>query len=97
MRQAPAIELSQAQRKRMERIAASSTASVRHARRAAIVLQAALGKTNTQIAANLGVGRVQVGRWRSRYAEGGWQALMQDLPRGGRPKRIDVQQIVTLA
>jgi len=35
-------------------------------------------------------------RWRHRYAQGGLEAIQQDLPRGGRTRQIDVQQIVRL-
>ena len=77
-------------------MANSSTVSVREARRAAIVLLAAQGLTNHQIADQLGVGRVQVGRWRTRYAEGGLAAIVQDRPRGGRPSQVDAQEIVRL-
>jgi len=44
----------------------------------------------------LSVGRVQVGRWRTRYAEGGWAAMGQDRPRGGRPRQVDTEEIVRL-
>lgn len=96
MRVAPVIELSAEESKRLKRIASSSTVSVREARRAAIVLLAAEGMTNQEIAEQLGVGRVQVGRWRTRYAEGGLAAIVQDLPRGGRPREVDAQEIVRL-
>jgi transposase len=64
------------------------------ARRAQIVLLAADGLENRQIAAQVGVGRVQVSRWRDRYADGGLAAIEQDLPRGGRPTEIDAAEIV---
>jgi transposase len=69
---------------------------VRLARRAKLILLAAQGLDNQVIAAQLGVGRVQVGRWRTRYAEGGLQAIEKDLPRGGRKPRVDHQKIVEL-
>lgn len=96
MRRAPVIELDNEMEQQLVRIARSNTASVREARRAAIVLHAAQGHTNEEIAEALGIGRVQVGRWRRRYAEGGWDAICQDRPRGGRPVRIDAQEIVRL-
>lgn len=96
MRRAAIITLDDEETKRLKRIANSNTASVREARRAAIVLLAAEGRDNHDIAAELGVGRVQVGRWRTRYADGGWAAVSQDQPRGGRPERIDAEEIVRL-
>lgn len=57
---------------------------------------AAQGKTNQEIAEELGVGRVQIGRWRQRYVDGGWNAIACDHPRGGRPSQIDAQEIIRL-
>jgi transposase len=37
---------------------------------------------------------VQVGRWRERYAQGGLAAIEHDLPRGGRPPKVDAAEIV---
>jgi transposase len=42
------------------------------------------------------VGRVQVGRWRDRFAQGGLAAIEADLPRSGRKPRIDAAEIVRL-
>jgi transposase len=94
MRVARAIQLSSVERSELRRLARSATTSVRLARRAKIVLLAADGWENQHIAAEVGVGRVQVSRWRDRYAEGGLEAIEQDLPRGGRPAKIDATEIV---
>lgn len=96
MRVAPVIDLSPEENKRLKRMVNSSTVSVREARRAAIVLLAADGLTNQEIAEHLQVGRVQVGRWRTRYAEGGLAAIVRDRPRGGRRRQVDAQEIVRL-
>ena len=96
MRKAPVIELSSEERSQLMRLARSKTTSVRLARRAQIVLGAADGLDNETIAAQVGAGRVQVGRWRTRYAEGGLAAIEQDLPRGGRPVKVDAARIVRL-
>jgi transposase len=94
MRVARAIQLSSVERSELQRLARSATTSVRLARRAKMVLLAAEGWENREIAAEIGVGRVQVARWRDRYAEGGLEAIEQDLPRGGRPAEIDAAEIV---
>ena len=94
MRMAPPIVLTAEQEKALTKLARSSTTSVRLAHRARIVLLAAAGHDNTRIAEELGVGRVQVGRWRKRYAEGGLSAIAQDLPRGGRKPKVDAAQVV---
>ena len=94
MRKASTIELTSEQRRQLERWARSNTAEVRLARRALIILRAAEGLDNHTIAAELGIGRIQVGRWRERFAQGGIEAIESDLPRSGRKARVDVAQIV---
>jgi len=96
MRIAPKIVLTAAEEKALIKLSRSNTTSVRLARRAKIVLLAARGKDNQQIAEELGVGRVQVGRWRERYADAGLAGIEQDLPRGGRKPTVDAQAIVRL-
>lgn len=94
MRVALTIRLSAEEEQQLNRLARSNTASVRLARRARIVLLAAKGLENREIAARLDIGRVQVGRWRERYAQGGLAAIKQDLPRGGRRPKVDSAEIV---
>ena len=89
MRKATVIELDDAQREKLLTLAHSNTAEVRLARRAGIVLLAADELDNETISEMLNVGRVQVGRWRSRYGAGGFAAIEKDLPRGGRKPKID--------
>jgi transposase len=96
MRTAAEIVLTAGEEKALTRLSRSNTSSVRLARRARIVLLAWHGKDNTQIAAELGVGRIQVGRWRERYAKDGMAAIERDLPRGGRRPTVDAPQIVHL-
>ena len=94
MRHAATIKLNKAEEAVLSRMARSNTASVREARRAQIVLLAAAGKDNTEIAAAIGVGRVQVGRWRERYVGGGLAAIQRDRPRGGRKPTVDAADVV---
>ncbi len=96
MRKATAIELGGAQREKLLKLAHSNTTEVRLARRAGIVLLAADGFDNETIGEMLDVGRVQVGRWRARYATSGVEGIEQDLPRGGRKPKIDAAEIVRL-
>ena len=63
------------------------------AQRARIVLLAAEGVSNTEIASRVGVSRPTVVQWRARYAQGGVAALA-DRARPGRPRRVDQAQIV---
>jgi transposase len=94
MRVASTIQLSPEEEQNLTRLSRSNTVSVRLARRARIVLLAAAGLENQAIAAQLNIGRVQVGRWRERYAQGGMAAIERDLPRGGRKSKVDVAEIV---
>jgi transposase/DNA-binding transcriptional ArsR family regulator len=63
------------------------------AQRARIVLLAAEGVSNTEIATRVGVSRPTVLHWRGRYAEGGLVAL-EDRKRPGRPRRVDEAEVV---
>jgi hypothetical protein len=72
MRTASKVGLTEAQRQHLQWVK-SSMVSVRLARRAQIVLLAAKAKgmDNEKIALELEIGRIQVGRWRKRFVEGG--------------------------
>ena len=96
MRVASAIELTEEQVAELTRLVRSKRTSVRLAERAQIVLLAAQGLTNKDIAEQLGVGRVQVARWRQRHLESGLQGIERDLPRGAPPLKVDVAKLVEL-
>ena len=96
LRVAQTIELTDEQRSELTRLARSKLTSVRLAQRAQIVLLAAQGLQNKDIAGQLCIGRVQVARWRQRYQEGGLQGIERDLPRGAPPVKVDVAQLVAL-
>lgn len=88
MRRVPALRLHEGDRARLETLARMSTAPAGLVRRARIVLLAADGVSNTEIAAALRVSRPTVLKWRVRYEESGMAAL-GDLPRPGRPSTVD--------
>jgi transposase len=96
MRVAPTIELTTAQERELTRLVRSKRTSVRLAQRARIVLLAAKGAQNKEIAQRLGIGRVQVSRWRERYLQAGFQGIERDLPRGAPPVKVDVVKLVEL-
>ncbi len=96
MRVAPKIVLSDEERAELTRLVRSKLASVRLAQRARIVLRAADGMQNQDIAEDLGVGRVQVSRWRERYAQSRRAGIERDLPRGAPPAKVDAARLVEL-
>ena len=96
MRVAPAISLTDEQKRELTQLARSKRTSVRLAQRAQIVLLAAQGLQNKDIAEHLGIGRVQVARWRERYLESGLGGIERDLPRGAPPVKVDVAKLVEL-
>ena len=96
MRVAKAVALSEVERMRLVRLAQSERTEVRVARRASIVLLCADGLDNKTVGEILGVDRIQVGRWRERYAASGLDAITRDQPRGGRKPVIDAAEIVRM-
>ena len=65
------------------------------ATRARIVLLAADGTPNVEIAELVGVSRPTVNLWRNRYTESGVRGL-QDDPKPGRPRTVDRNTILTM-
>jgi transposase len=62
------------------------------AQRSRIVLAAAAGLKNTEIAEQLAIGREMVAKWRSRFAEQRLDGLL-DEPRPGRPRTVSDAQV----
>ncbi len=83
-------------REKLMKLSRSRTTSVRLAQRASIVLLAADGLINNAIAGKLGIGRVQVSRWRERFVKLGLAGIERDLPRGAPPRKVDVARLVEL-
>ena len=79
-----AIELSAQQRKLLEAQARRYTLPYRDVIRAKIVLYAAQGLGNDEIAQRLDTPRQVVSKWRKRFFEQGMAGL-EELPRQGRP------------
>ena len=84
MRVAAEVRLSKEARRKLEKWATRRSTSVRLRERSRIVLMAGEGLTNKEIAAELGQDRNKVGRWRKRYAQGGWKAIERERARGGK-------------
>jgi transposase len=97
MRVARAVILSDEQRETLESCARARSAAARSVERARIVLLAAAGMQDKQIAAKLRIMPEKAARWRNRFLDGGLAALDKDAPRPGRPTRITrakVQEVV---
>jgi transposase len=81
------IVLSESEREQLEAWARRRKSAQALAARSRIVLLAADGLKNTEIAERLGVRRAMAARWRSRFAEARLDGLL-DEPRPGRPRTI---------
>jgi transposase len=79
------IELTAKQREELERRARSYTAPYWQVVRAKVVLLAANGMANSEVAQQVGTSPQVVHRWRKRFCEQGLEAL-KDRPRSGRPR-----------
>jgi len=100
----PMIELAAPERQELERLVRRHTTPQQFALRARIVLAAADGANNCQIARQLDVSLDMVRRWRER-----WRALqpaslddlplaerLTDAPRPGKPVRITAEQVTKI-
>jgi transposase len=100
MRVARPIQLNEEQRKALEQCARSRSRPARTVERSRIVLLAAAGKQDAEIAEQVGITPKKVARWRARFLADGLSALEKDAPRGGRPPSITadvVQEVIRKA
>lgn len=97
MRRAVTINLNDSERQKLEQLKRGRRVSVRLAERVAIVLLAADGLENQEIAAALNITRHKAGRWRDRYATQGLPGIEKDAPRPGRRRRITDKQRAAVA
>ena len=94
MRVAPLIQLSPNDRMTLEQMARGRRTPVRLVLRAKIILLAAEGLENREIAAKVNASKPTVGLWRARYAKLGLAGIEKDASRPGRPRqdRRDLEQ-----
>lgn len=78
------VRLSAEERRALERLARRYTSPYREVIRAKMILLAAEGWQNKEIAERLHVPRPKVSKWRKRFFEKRLAGL-EDEPRGGRP------------
>src|SRR5205807_1144383 len=93
-----ALMVSAEQRAELERWVRRRSTAQALASRARIILSCAEGGNNKDVANRLGMSRLTIGRWRSRFIRSGVNGLL-DEPRPGAPRKISdaaVEKAVTL-
>src|SRR5215218_4167179 len=90
-----ALALSEAEQAKLEGWARRRKTAQALALRARIVLRAAAGSSNTAIAAELGIAKHTVGKWRERFAKDRLEGL-QDQPRSGAPRTVTDERVAGL-
>ena len=93
MRVAVQVVLSREEREELERLAGGRKVPARVVERARIVLLAAEGKQNQEIARLCGVTRRTASLWRRRFVEKRIAGILKDAPRSGRRPRISEEVI----
>ena len=93
MRVARPVILSLHQQTALEARSRARSSSARSVERARIVLLAAAGLQDVQIAARLKITREKASRWRIRFLDDGLAELDQDAPRPGRTRTITPEKI----
>lgn len=94
----PPLSVTATERTRLEEWTRRPTTAQALAARARIILAADRGLTNKQVAAEVGVHHVTVGKWRERFVHKRLDGLL-DEPRPGAPRRIGddlVERVVSL-
>jgi len=84
-RQAVSVVLKSEERRTLETLASSRTAPYRKVQRARLILLAAAGMTNTEVANEVDLSRAMVVQWRQRFVRDRLAGLV-DRPRPGRPR-----------
>ena len=97
MRVAPPIALTEDQERALRQWARGRSLPARQVERSRIVLLAASGKQDLEIAAEIGISNQKAARWRKRFLKMGLAGLEKDAPRPGRTPTITpakVQEVV---
>src|SRR5215467_10250717 len=88
MRVAPQVVLTDGQEQILRQWARGRSLPARQVERARVVLLAAEGKQDLEIAAEIGISNQKAARWRKRFLEFGLAGLVKDAPRPGRTATI---------
>jgi transposase len=90
---APPVVLDSEQRKTLDQWARSRSLPVRQVQRARIILLAADGKQDLEIAAAVNISNQKAARWRKRFLKKGFAGLEKDATRPGRTPTITSAKI----
>jgi transposase len=93
MRVARPIVLNPEQQEALEQCARARSLPVRLVERARIVLLAAAGRQDKEVAAELGITAHKAARWRNRFLDSGMAGLERDAPRAGRKPSIPAGKV----
>jgi transposase len=93
MRIAPPVVLDSEQRKTLKQWAGSRSLPMRQVQRAQIILLAADGKQDLEIAVAVNVSNQKAARWRKRFLQSGFPGLEKDATRPGRTPTITPAKI----
>src|SRR5437016_6749088 len=88
MRVAPTVVLEEGEQETLKQWARGRSLPARLVERSRIVLLAATGKQDLEIAAELGISNQKAARWRKRFLHSGLAGLKKDAPRPGRTSTI---------
>ncbi len=91
MRVAETIELDAQIEHALRTLSRGRRVEARVQQRASVILLAAQGRQNKDIAAEVRLDRRQVALWRRRFIDGGIEALLQDASRSGRTPSVTAQ------
>ena len=93
MRVAPLVELTEDQRQTLQQWSRGRSLPARQVERARVVLLAADGKQDLEIAAEIGISNQKAARWRKRFLRLGLAGLEKDAPRPGRTPTITAAKV----
>src|ERR1700692_40395 len=97
MRVAPQVVLTEEQQRTLQEWARGRSLASRQVERARVVLLAAAGKQDLEIADEIGISNQKAARWRKRFLKLGLAGLEKDAPRAGRTPIITsskVQEVI---
>jgi transposase len=96
MRVAPQIVLTPDQEQTLQQWTRGRSLPARQVERARVILLAAAGKQDLEIAAEMGISNQKAARWRKRFLKSGLAGLEKDAPRPGRTPTIPASKVQEL-